>query len=55
MTASDQNFPMATGTGGLEASRGTVHVGETGDRLTGEITAFGGGWAGGNWFGAGWA
>ena len=39
---SAQTFPIATGTGSLENSRGSYHVGATGDQLTGELTAFGG-------------
>ena len=43
LTQSAQTFPVATGTGTLEMSRGSFHVGTTGDLLTGELTAFGGG------------
>ncbi len=44
-TASAQTFPVATGTGTLEAARGSYSVGATGDKLTGELTAFGGTWS----------
>jgi serine protease AprX len=42
--ASAQTFAIATGTGSLEDARGTAHVGDEGDQLTGEMTAFGGEW-----------
>ncbi len=41
LASSAQPFALATGTGSLEAARGTMHVGDTGDQLTGEYTAFG--------------
>jgi serine protease AprX len=44
LTQSAQTFPAATGTGSLDAARGSYHVGDTGDQLTGELTAFGGTW-----------
>ena len=37
-----QTFTTASGTGSLEDSRGSAHVGDEGDQLTGEMTAFGG-------------
>ncbi len=39
---SAQTFTVATGTGLLEDARGTAYVGDAGDQLTGEMTAFGG-------------
>ncbi len=42
LVESAQVFQPAVGTGSLEASRGSYHVGATGDQLTGELTAFGG-------------
>ena len=41
LASSAQPFALATGGGSLEAARGTMHVGDTGDQLTGEYTAFG--------------
>jgi serine protease AprX len=39
-----QWFPPSTRTGTLEASRGSFHVGTSGDELVGELTAFGEVW-----------
>ena len=47
-----QAHAPATGLGTLEEARGTMHVGPTGDRLTGELTAFGTAWDGPAWVAA---
>ena len=39
--AAAQTFTVADGTGTLEDARGTIYVGDDGDQLTGEMTAFG--------------
>jgi serine protease AprX len=53
--ASEQPFPYATGTGSLEAARGTAHVvGDGGESLAGEEDAFGGAWDGRTWSGESW-
>jgi serine protease AprX len=50
-----QRFDYATGTGSLEAARGTTHVyNEAGETLTGEQDAFGGVWDGRRWSGESW-
>lgn len=64
-SASAQSFAPATGTGTLEGARGTYHVGDSGDELTGEMTAFGvewdptawlnATWSGATWSGATWS
>jgi serine protease AprX len=54
-TAANQPFAYATGTGSLEASRGTIHTqNESGAVLAGEQDAFGGGWDGRRWSGQAW-
>ena len=54
-TAAAQKFAYATGTGSLEASRGTIHSqDEAGASLTGETDAFGGAWDGRRWSGQTW-
>jgi len=53
--ASAQSFTPATGLGTLEGARGSFHVGEPGDELTGEITAFGTAWDAHSWAGATWS
>jgi Subtilase family len=53
--AAAQPFPFATGTGSLEAARGTSHVEDpAGEVLTGEQDAFGGVWDGRRWRGDSW-
>ncbi len=42
VAAATQTFPVAAGTGSLEDARGTAYVGDDGDQLTDEMTAFGG-------------
>jgi serine protease AprX len=69
-SATSQSFPASTGTGSLEASRGSVHVVRGGVPLAGEQDIFGNpvdttalaaseaagaSWAGGVWNGATWA
>jgi hypothetical protein len=50
-----QPFEHATGTGSLEAARGTSHVeNAAGELLTGEQDAFGGAWDGRRWSGQSW-
>jgi serine protease AprX len=51
-----QTFPFATGTGSLEAARGTSHVADpdTGEELTGEQDIFGQPWDGRSWAEAAW-
>jgi serine protease AprX len=54
-TAARQPFAFSTGTGSLEASRGTVHSeNEAGASLAGEADAFGGSWDGRRWSGQAW-
>lgn len=55
VSAAAQGFAYATGTGSLEAARGTTHVeNEAGETLTGEQDAFGGDWDGRRWSGQSW-
>lgn len=52
---SRQPYPYATGTGSLEASRGSVHVAdENGNELTGEQDIFGSPWDGRTWSSDSW-
>jgi subtilisin family serine protease len=68
--ASAQTWGAGTGTGSLEASRGSYHVGDSTSQLTGErdifgnafdsaawaaATASGNAWSGGTWNGAAWS
>ncbi|HWL34964.1 MAG TPA: S8 family serine peptidase [Frankiaceae bacterium] len=68
--ASAQTWGAGTGTGSLEASRGSYHVGDSTSQLTGEIDIFGNAfdsaawaaatssgnaWSGGTWNGAAWS
>ena len=54
-SAAAQPFAYATGTGSLEASRGTIHSeDEAGASLTGETDAFGGAWDGRRWSSQTW-
>ena len=52
-----QTFPLATGTGSLEQSRGGSHVAdpETGVELSGEQDIMGARWDGRSWSAAAWA
>jgi serine protease AprX len=51
-----QSFTPGTGTGSLEAARGTNHVSLDGiNPLVGEISAFGAPWDGATWSGATWS
>jgi serine protease AprX len=53
--ASAQRFAYSTGTGSLEAARGTMHVqGEDGEALVGEQDARGEAWDGRTWSDAAW-
>jgi serine protease AprX len=53
--ASEQPFPYSTGTGSLEAARGTTHVvSDGGESLSGEEDAFGAAWDGRTWSGESW-
>ncbi len=53
--AAIQRFDLSTGTGSIEASRGSFHV-TSGDRvLAGEVDASGTPWDGGSWSGAAWS
>ncbi len=55
VSAAAQGFAYATGTGSLEAARGTTHVqNQAGEILTGEQDAFGGTWEGRMWSGGTW-
>jgi Subtilase family len=54
-TTSVQRFAYATGTGSLEASRGSLHTqNEAGALLAGETDAFGAAWDGRRWSGLTW-
>jgi serine protease AprX len=52
-----QTHAPSTGTGSLEAARGSVHVAdpETGEELRGEYDWFGRSWTGGSWSGGSWS
>jgi serine protease AprX len=50
-----QNWPMSTGLGSLEASRGSAHLLINGTVLQGEVTILGTPWNGASWAGASWA
>jgi serine protease AprX len=50
-----QTFEASTGTGSLEASRGSHHVSLDGVTLTGEQDWLGGTWSGGTWSGGTWS
>jgi serine protease AprX len=52
-----QTFPPSTGTGSLEAARGSHHVvdPDTGVALTGEVDIFGRSWSGRSWSGSSWS
>jgi subtilase family protein len=51
-----QNFPLAQGTGSIEASRGSAHVvSPDGVTLTGEQDIFGNPWDGSTWSGSSWS
>ncbi len=47
--AAAQSWPRSTGTGSLEASRGTAHVLVGGAELSGEVDVFGTAWNGSAW------
>jgi serine protease AprX len=55
--ASVQTFQPSTGTGSLEAARGSHHVvdPDTGVALTGEVDIFGRSWSGRSWSGSSWS
>jgi hypothetical protein len=54
-TTATQRFAFSTGTGSLEAARGSSHVeNQAGAPLTGETDAFGGVWDGRRWRDASW-
>jgi serine protease AprX len=50
-----QAWPLSTGTGSLEAARGTQHVEMGGVPLTGEVDIFGMPWDGQSWSGQSWS
>jgi serine protease AprX len=51
-----QSYPLATGTGSIEASRGSAHVvSPDGVTLTGEQDIFGQAWDGSTWSGSSWS
>jgi serine protease AprX len=50
-----QSYPYSTGTGSLEAARGSVHVALDGVVLSGEIDIFGTPWNGQSWSGQSWS
>jgi hypothetical protein len=55
VSAAAQPFPFATGTGSLEASRGSIHQqDQAGAVLYGEQDAFGAAWDGRRWSGSAW-
>lgn len=49
VSGATQTHTLATGTGTLEASRGSYHVGPDGDQLSGETTAFSDTWDSAAW------
>ena len=51
----DQAWPVADGSGSLEAARGSYHVYHDGEALVGEIDVSGGTWSGGTWSGGTWS
>ena len=54
-TATVQTWPVSTGTGSLEAARGSVHVVMGGVPLQGETDIFGTVWNGQSWSGQSWS
>ncbi|MDQ3877916.1 MAG: S8 family serine peptidase [Actinomycetota bacterium] len=51
-----QTFPLSTGMGSLELSRGTMHVQDsTGSVLQGEMDIMGNSWSGNSWSGNSWS
>jgi serine protease AprX len=54
-TVAAQPFPRSTGTGSLEAARGSVHVTRDGVALVGEQDIFGSPWGGQSWSGQSWS
>ena len=53
--ATAQAWPTSTGTGSLEAARGSLHVSLGGVTLEGEIDIFGNPWNGVSWSGVSWS
>jgi serine protease AprX len=54
-TKAAQTWPLGTGTGSLEAARGTSHVEMNGVPLIGELDIFGMPWDGQSWSGQSWS
>jgi len=52
---STQTWPVSSGTGSLEAARGSVHVEMGGVPLVGETDIFGSPWDGQSWSGQSWS
>jgi serine protease AprX len=50
-----QTYPRSTGTGSLDAARGSAHIVKDGVTLTGEIDIFGRTWDGTSWSGTSWS
>ncbi len=49
-----QTWPRSTGTGSLEAARGSQHVVVDGVEIVGEVTVTGAPWTGSSWTGSSW-
>ena len=49
-----QSWPLASGSGSLEASRGSVHVLRDGEPFVGEVDVWGTAWTGSSWTGSSW-
>ena len=54
-TATAQTWPTSTGTGTLDAARGSLHVTMNGVPLQGEVDIFGNPWNGPSWSGLSWS
>jgi serine protease AprX len=50
-----QSWPLATGTGSLDAARGTFKLSDNGVLLEGEVDIFGNAWTGSSWSGSSWS
>ena len=50
-----QTYPLSSGTGSIEAARGTSHVADDGVEIAGEVDIFGQPWDGRSWSGRSWS
>jgi serine protease AprX len=49
-----QSWPLANGTGSLDAARGSFHLSDGGNVLAGEVDIFGNAWDAGTWSASSW-